>query len=243
MAIRPRETPSQPVWRSIRRQPAGSNTSPFPKTGMRSACLTRPMYSQRAGRARRSGATRGWKVTASAPAASKPRARLTAACGSSCQPVRNFTVTGTATARRTRSTMRIASSGSRSSAAPQLRLQMVVAAQPKLRSTPKNPSAAMRSAAAAISAGSQPMIWQARCGSSAARQRKCLDTAGFSVGTVRALHISEKNSPQPPKRSSSSRKATCPRNVIGAKTSRFAMVRAPIASGRFRRVARSGGKG
>jgi len=42
-AIRPRATPSQPVCFSIRRQASASKTSPFPKTGIFRACLTKPM--------------------------------------------------------------------------------------------------------------------------------------------------------------------------------------------------------
>ena len=65
---------------------------------------------------------------------------------------------GDATARRIRATITSAISGAFQTAAPQLRRQMAPVAHPKLTSTPKKPSAAIRRGASAIRSGSDPRI-------------------------------------------------------------------------------------
>ena len=71
---------------------------------------------------------------------------------------RNFTKTGQDTAWRTDATISTAISGVFNRAAPHPFLQMAATEQPKLRSTPKNPSASIRWAARAMLSGSDPKI-------------------------------------------------------------------------------------
>ena len=92
----------------------------------------------------------------------------------------------------------------------------------------KNPSSSIRRAAAAITSGSEPKIWQTSSGSSASRHLNTCDTYLFSVGRVFALHIPVNSRPQPPYPATNSRNATCPRPLMGASISLFWIHLSPI---------------
>ena len=109
----------------------------------------------------------------------RARAPALASCGPSSMhvrepgsiPLRNLTVTGVETAAATSSTIRQASRGCSSSAAPAPVAITFRTGQPKLRSTRSAPAASATRAASAISAGSEPKICTASGCSSEAMRR------------------------------------------------------------------------
>ncbi len=113
--------------------------SPFATTGILTAAFTAAMVSYSASPRYRSARVRPCTVSIEMPAASARRATVIAFLCSRSQPVRIFSVTGTAsgpvpTAATTASTMRCTSGSFCSSAEPAATLQTFFAGQPMLMS-------------------------------------------------------------------------------------------------------------
>ena len=225
-APRPTITPATPVARTTSTAWAAFTMSPFAKTGIDTASRIAAIVAYSATPPKRQARVRPCTASAAMPAASAIRAIATPLRCSGLQPVRIFSVTGTAAARTVASRIEPTRDSSRSSAEPASLLQTFFAGQPMLMSMTCAPASTLRLAASARQRGSPPAICTTLGSGSSVWSRRRRDSAvSHSRGSAEIISPAASAAPR---RRHSRRNGRSVTPAIGASTARPCSTYGPI---------------